>query len=966
MNLSINTLLLIAIGLFYIAFFLTTRTTMNKFTSLDEIYTRNNRRLSFVLSLLDNKFEGSIESLRELKNIKQNLIIDNRKTLEATKALKKVAVREIKRLTKGSRIRRKEASILLGLIGTKTSRLALEAALLSEKDYATKIYISNALTDLHEAASIPIMIKALMGTHKWYREKAMSNILDFGHAFQIHFDANTEALDIELIELQIAYAGENFNQSTKAYLFDFVDHFYDHYQQSFDYYTEKKNSNYKTSYLKEDFNSLLTQACRILSNYYYLDFIAPKYYESSNPIIQTNAFWALSKNNATDNFKILLRYADDAKNKKAITATLTKMIEANPLFLYILEDAFDQTVDEVAKHTLSQVLSNRIEYYILKLNTKNDARAEHIIARVIQSGRVNEIIGFININSNDDIEHRLAKLVSDYIAADSDIGTEIRTYTSKRFLSRCDAAFSPIEPPIQVKKGKREPMLIFSVALMTILSLLIFPTIFFIMNRSAFGSALNTNLLKAYVINFNYVLAFYSIAINFVYIALMLLSYSNVRRQARLWNLKNISMLFRNKMLPSISIIAPAFNEEKTIIDSTKSMLNLQYPDYELLIVNDGSQDLTLRRLIEAFKLVRVDYQYYENLKTAPIRGIYRNPSFPRLVVIDKSNGGKADALNAGINVANKTYFCGIDADSLLEPEALLRLASLTLDESIETPALGGNVLPINGCVVSDGHIKQIRIPKNRLARYQTIEYLRAFMTGRMGWQRINSLLIISGAFGLFRKDRIINIGGYLTEKERFKKDTVGEDMELVVRISRLMHEMKHPHKILYAFNANCWTEVPEDVKSLKSQRYRWHRGLLDILYFHRKMMFNMRYGRIGLMVLPYFLVFEAIGPMIEFQGYIMVVLAFLLGILDTRIALLLFASTILLGIIVSLTSLLIAERETHYFTFKDLLRLIGLAIVENFGPRQRFSFWRIRGQLRVIFGKSNWGKIARRGMLNE
>ncbi|MDK2867513.1 MAG: peptidoglycan-N-acetylglucosamine deacetylase [Clostridiales bacterium] len=966
MTLSINTLLIIAIGLFYIAFFLTTRTTMNKFTSLDEIYSRNNRRLSFVLSLLDNKFEGSVESLRELKNIKQNLIIDDRKTLESTKPLKKVAKREIKKLRNASRIRRKEASILLGLIGTQTSRQALENALIQEKDYATKIYISNALTDIHDPASIPVMIKALMGTHKWYREKAISNILDFGYAFQPYFDSNSEVLDIELIELQIAYAGENFNQSTKAYLFDFVNRYEARYQLSYDYYLEKEKSAYKASYLKEDFKKLLSQTCRVLSNYYYMDFIDQKYYQSANPIIQTNAFWALSKHNATDNFKILLHYAGDQKNQKAITATLTKMIEANPLFLYLLEDTFEQTVDETAKHTLSQVLSNRIEYYILKLNTKNDSRAERIIARVIQSGRVNELIGFININSNEDIEHRLASLVSDYIAADSDVGIEIRTYSAKRFLSRCHMSFTPIEPPVQVKKGKREPKLILSVAIMTLLSLIIFPAIFIVMNRTAFGSVLNTRLLTAYVINFNYVLAYYSIAINLVYITLMLLSYSNVRRQARLWNLKNISMLFRNKMLPSISIIAPAFNEEKTIIDSTKSMLNLQYPDYELLIVNDGSQDLTLRKLIEAFKLVRVDYQYNESLKTAPIRGIYRNPSFPRLVVIDKSNGGKADALNAGINVANKTYFCGIDADSLLEPEALLRLASLTLDESIETPALGGNVLPINGCLVADGHIRQIRIPKNRLARFQTIEYIRAFMTGRMGWQRINSLLIISGAFGLFRKDRIINIGGYLTEKERFKKDTVGEDMELVVRISRLMHEIKHPHKILYAFNANCWTEVPEDVKSLKSQRYRWHRGLLDILFFHRKMLFNVKYGRIGLLVMPYFLVFEAIGPMIEFQGYIMVVLAFILGILDTRIALLLFASTILLGIIVSLTSLLIAERETHYFTFKDLMRLLSLAIIENFGPRQRFSFWRIEGQLRVIFGKSNWGKIKRRGMLNE
>jgi cellulose synthase/poly-beta-1,6-N-acetylglucosamine synthase-like glycosyltransferase len=937
---------------------------MNKFTSLDDIYTRNNRRLSFVLSLLHNQFEGSIESLRELKNVKQNLIISRESTLENSESLMKIEAKEINRLKSRSTLRRKEASILLGLIGSESCRLTLEEALIREKDYAVKVYISNALTDIHNPASIPKMMEGLMRTHKWYREKAISNILEFGYDFQPFFDDNINDLNIETIELLIMYAKENFNEKTKTYLFDFVDNFDKRYEACYQFYTNRPELSYKVSYLKEDLDALLNTTCRVLSNYYYLDFIDEKYYMASHRTIQTNAFWALSKNNKTENFETLLSFSSDQKNQKTIIATLTKMIEVNPLFLYLLEDHFDGATEEVMCQTLSQVLSNRIEYYVMKLNTKNDKRSENIIAKIIQNGRINELIGFLNVNKNVDLEKRIAILVTTYISSDSEIGIAFRTYTSESFLNRC--GFEPIARGVKVKDAQREPKLIFTVIMLTIASLSIFPLYFYISNPQYFGRGFSTTLLKDFVINFNYALAFYSISINAVYITLMLLSYSNVRRQARLWNLKNISMLFRNKMIPSISIIAPAFNEEKTIIDSTKSMLNLQYPDYELLIVNDGSRDDTLIKLIESFELVRVDYTYKESLNTEPIRGIYRNPSFPRLVVIDKSNGGKADALNAGINVANKTYFCGIDADSLLEPEALLRLASLTLDESTETPALGGNVLPINGCLVSEGHIEQVRIPKNKLARFQTIEYLRAFMTGRLGWQRVNSLLIISGAFGLFRKDRIINIGGYLTEKERFKKDTVGEDMELVVRISRLMHERKQDYRILYAFNANCWTEVPEDLKSLKSQRYRWHRGLIDILYFHRKMLFNRSYGRVGLIVMPYFLIFEAIGPMIEFQGYIMVVLAFFLGILDRRIALLLFVSTILLGIIVSLMALLISERETHYFKLRDLLKLIGVAIIENFGPRQLFSFWRIIGQIQIIFGKGGWGTIKRRGMLNE
>lgn len=233
-----------------------------------------------------------------------------------------------------------------------------------------------------------------------------------------------------------------------------------------------------------------------------------------------------------------------------------------------------------------------------------------------------------------------------------------------------------------------------------------------------------------------------------------------------------MSLLFKKNLLPSISVIAPAYNEEKTIIESVNSLLNLKYPDYELIIVNDGSKDNTLGVLIKYFDLTRVDYIYDCKINTKPVRGVYMNKSMPKLVVVDKENGGKADSLNAGINISKKEYFCGIDADSLLEDDALLKLASLTLDTSIETPALGGNIFPINGCTIERGMIKNIGIPRSRLARFQTIEYIRAFMAGRLGWAWMNSLLIISGAFGLFRKERVIHAGGYLTSSGKYAKDT--------------------------------------------------------------------------------------------------------------------------------------------------------------------------------------------------
>ena len=960
---SINTLILVMFGLAYLTFLLIARIFLNKFSTIEEIFARNNRRLATILSIVHHSFKGSLESLRALKDLKQNLILERTANAEEDAKLFKFQQQEIRKLRSHRSIRRKEAVTNLGIIGGERSRLVLEQAILSEKDYSVKVYISNTLTDLHEKASIPILIESLIGSHRWYRVKAISNLMDFGSDLFSFFLDLRDSRRIEQVELNIQFSEANFHEETKGYLFHFVDHFDEIKNEMRSFYNRQSETKerYRVQYLDEDMEKLLVQACRALSNYYYSDFGVEKYWGSENSIIRLNGYWALSKTNSTDHFKVLLGKLSEDQYSKPIIGMLTRMIENNPRFIYLVEEAFEMENDEIVKGRLVQVLSNRIEYYILQLMGKNGRRAREILVQIIKNNKINELIGFINLNNDLDLENILVDLVKSQVEPDSQIGRELRIYLKKPFLEKC--GFSVIIPEKSARTHVKDMKLIYAEIAVMALGFLSLPVIFLIRYRDVLHSVGLINLLAQYVTDFNYVVIYYSLAITAFTLFLMFLSFSNVKKQAKLWNYKNISMLFRKRMLPTISIIAPAYNEEKSIVSSVKSLLNIKYPQFELIVVNDGSSDETLPSLIKAFQLIRTDYQYKVSLETAPIRGIYRNASLPNLVVIDKSNGGKADSLNAGINVANHEYFCGIDADSLLEPEALLRLASLTLDEVTETPALGGNILPINSCKVDNGQIQEVHVPKNLVARLQTIEYLRAFMIGRLGWQQINSMLIISGAFGLFRRDRIINIGGYLTSKGKYQKDTVGEDMELVVRISRLLREIKQKFVTLYAYNANCWTEVPEDLKSLKTQRYRWQRGLVDILFFHRKMLFNVNYGVTGLVAMPYYLIFETVGPIFEIQGYFLVVLAALLNILNIKVAIMLFISAILAGVINSLVALLIAEREENYFSIKDLTKLVVLAIVENFGPRQLISFWRVLGQIQVISGQSGWGKIKRKGI---
>ena len=499
-----------------------------------------------------------------------------------------------------------------------------------------------------------------------------------------------------------------------------------------------------------------------------------------------------------------------------------------------------------------------------------------------------------------------------------------------------------------------------------VLLVIIFPLIYVLRHLDILFQRPLLEQLKIYVIEFNYYLVFYSIAVNAVYLILLLISYFGAEEQLMLWKAKNMKFLFKKEIVPSISIIAPAYNEEQTITDSVNSLMNLKYPNYELIVVNDGSLDNTLNYLINYYSLERVSYVYDERLKTMPVMGVYKNKNYPNLIVVDKENGGKADSLNTGINVSGSQYFCGIDADSLLEEEALLKLVSLSMDDSRESIAFGGNIYPINGCKVEKGVIKDIRLPKESVPMFQAIEYLRAFMAGRVGWATINGLLIISGAFGLFKKETIIEIGGYLSKSGKYKKDTVGEDMELVIRLSKHMREKNIPYKVEYAFNANCWTEVPGNLKNLLKQRDRWHRGLIDILSYHRKIIFNPRFGIMGLISFPYFFIFELVGPIVEIQGYFMVLAAFIFGILNAKITLLLFISVIFLGTLISVTSLLIAEKESSYTNARDFLKLILFSIIENFGFRQILSVWRIMSYFNTIKNVSSWGSIDRKGFKNE
>lgn len=405
-----------------------------------------------------------------------------------------------------------------------------------------------------------------------------------------------------------------------------------------------------------------------------------------------------------------------------------------------------------------------------------------------------------------------------------------------------------------------------------------------------------------------------------------------------------------------ISLLVPAFNEQVNIAASIRSMLQLSYPQFEIIVINDGSQDDTLEVLLREFAMVPFPEAYRARLACKPVRSLYRSILYPNLRVIDKDNGGKADSLNAGINVSRYPLFCAVDADSILQRDSLQRVA-LPFVEDVKVIATGGTIRIVNGCTVSGGFLEKVDLPSNPLALIQIVEYLRAFLFGRMGWSPLNAMLIISGAFGLFKKEAVVAAGGYRT-------DTVGEDMELVVRLHKRYRLAGTPYRIVFVPDPICWTEAPEDLRTLKNQRIRWQRGLAESLSLNIGLLFHPRSGAVGWLAFPFMLIFEWLGPLVEVTGYLFMLLIYLYGVISLQALWVFLFITIGFGLLLSVSGLLLEEMSFHlYPRGRHLAWLIVAVLVENLGYRQLNSLWRLSGLFRWLFtGNGQWGEMKRKG----
>ena len=459
---------------------------------------------------------------------------------------------------------------------------------------------------------------------------------------------------------------------------------------------------------------------------------------------------------------------------------------------------------------------------------------------------------------------------------------------------------------------------------------------------------------------YEYFIFFYATALILSYMVLAVFSFISINRYKSYNTDIDDEELLNSELAPGISVIAPAYNEEKTIIINVKSLLTLNYPLFEVIIVNDGSKDDTLDLLIKEFDLVEAPFAYVEKIKSKPYKRTFKsqNPKYDILTVIDKENGGtKADAFNAGLNASVFPYYLNTDVDCILARNTLSKMIKPVLNSKTRVIAVGATLRMSNNCDIEEGVITRVRPPKALIPRFQELEYIRSYLLGKMGWELINAVPNVSGGLGMFDKEIAIKAGGY-------GADSHAEDMDMMTRMAVHMMNNKIPYKIGYIPLSCCWTEGPPNIQILGRQRTRWASGLFQMFSDHRKILFNPKYKNLGLITFPYVFIFEFLAPIIEAFGILFTIFLILFGQVNWTFApLILFYSYAFAVMISSIVIIWDQMTFKYYNTTREVLKLFVIALIEPFLYHPMIMFFSLKGYFSFITSRElAWGTMTRQG----
>lgn len=883
--------------------------------------------------------------LDALLDVNEQIQIDEKTREQITNDLLQMGyfLKQIKKIKSKNKLKRRVAAQFIGLLPSDAGTPVLMKQFAREKDESVRLSILFAMRNNISTDQLKTIMDSLLGSTLLYQERLAVLLGNYCPRINDLVQQYREEATFHFVYPLVRICSFHQDNQLIAYQLHKLD-----WIIAANPFDKEKNILIKERILK----NILEQQPNILTHHQYIN--------HPDSTVREFGISSLAYQPTIQTINLLIDRMDGSEQDEVIVKTISKIVLRERILLDHIIRIFSD-LNPYQQRKMAVVCAERIDYIVLKAITNNKEILNKILNLLFELKLIEPLIDFLNTNEDKAIEQFLLSKIQAELSINQDSLEEFRVYLKPHLLQVLGLQ-SYAYPAQSREKVPPEKKKISWMIKWIAFALLLFPLIYIGIENIKLLKMNFPTIILNYILDVNIYLIFYFFVINLIYIILFILALAGSRKQMSLSRTMKYSFLFTNQLLPGISIIAPAYNEEISIIESVTSLLNLKYPTYEVIVVNDGSKDETLKKLIDHFQLERKHSSHQSFLETKKIRGIYTTKDIPNLVVVDKQNGGKADALNVGINVSKLPYVCGIDADSILESNALLRLASSMFEDTKPTIAMGGNIYPANGFVFDRGQVQKRAIPQELVCRLQTIEYLRAFTSGRIGWSEAKSLMIISGAFGLFQKEALIEAGGYLTSSGVYKKDTVGEDMELVVRLTRLALEKKAPYRVSYVSNAYCYTELPSDWTTLLKQRNRWQRGLIDILSFHRDIAFRPTYKQIGSIGYGYFFIFEFVGPFLEAIGYFMVLLAAALGLLYPTLLLAIFVVSVAFGVVISLSSLFMSEKELLMMSRKETWLLLGYAILENFGYRQLISLHRVYSTFSALKETGQWGTQKRKG----
>lgn len=458
----------------------------------------------------------------------------------------------------------------------------------------------------------------------------------------------------------------------------------------------------------------------------------------------------------------------------------------------------------------------------------------------------------------------------------------------------------------------------------------------------------------------NDVIIVYFVVGNSTYTLLMVVSFFAVWFYQKRITYAGLQEVRESPVTPPVTIVVPAFNEENSILLTVESLMALDYPAKEIIVVDDGSTDRTLANLVQRFELIQMDLIYRPRVKATMPTAFFHNPHLPMLTVVSKPNGGKPDALNVGMNLSRSPYFCTVDADCIIEKDALLRLMYPVIRSATNTVLSAGIVRILNGCKTKDGQVVEISLPRRAVEKFQVVEYLRGFLFGRPGWNMVKATFIASGAFCIFHRETAMDAGG-------FSNETVTEDIDIVASIHRDLRTKKRNYQMVFSTDPVCWTLAPHNLKLLARQRRRWQLGLIQTVTKHNYMLFSPRYGVLGMFSMPFHTFVEAFGCLVEFGGYLLIPFSFLLGMTPLSIFLLFIALSMVYGALLSVGGVLLEEiTYRRYPKMRDLLRLLLYASIDNFGYRQLLVIYRCQAFLQYLRGRKKWEIVRHTARVRE